>query len=67
MADLIQGKYTDNSNDDADYPDTSNIMKMSSFPKPIKTKSSELLAECRKKELEKSQVILFVYWGYFIC
>ena len=51
MKDIVQAKYTDLTADDADYPDTSNIMKMSSFPKPIPTKASEILVEARKKEI----------------
>lgn len=54
IKDIIQAKFTDMSLDDADYPDTSNIMKMSSFPKPIPTKASQILVESRKKEFEKS-------------
>lgn len=56
IKDIIQAKYTDMSNDDADYPDTSNIMKMSSFPKPIATKASDLLSESRRLKEMKSQM-----------
>ena len=52
MKDIIQAKFTDLSSDDADYPDTSNIMKMSSFPKPIPTKASLILVESRKRNEE---------------
>jgi hypothetical protein len=54
IKDILQAKFTDFAADDADYPDTSNIMKLSSFPKPIPTKASELLVEARKKRLEEA-------------
>lgn len=57
MKDIIQAKYTNLSADDNDYPDTSNIMKMSSFPKPIATKASEVLAQARKDEKAKKAEI----------
>lgn len=54
MHDIVQTKYTNYSTEDADYPDTSNIMKLSSFPKPIATKSSAALIESRRKEKEQA-------------
>lgn len=55
MKALMQGEYTNFADDDTDYPDTSNIMKMSSFPMPISTKASELLMSKRRQEKEKSE------------
>lgn len=53
FAEIVQAKYTNYATDDADYPDTSNIMKLSSFPKPIPTKSSLVLES--SKALKKEQ------------
>lgn len=53
---LIQGTYTDYSAEDSDYPDTSNIMKLSSFPSPVPTKASIALAATRQREKAKSEV-----------
>jgi len=54
MKDLMQASYTNFVDDDTDYPDTTNIMKMSSFPMPIPTKASELLMNKRREEKDKS-------------
>jgi hypothetical protein len=54
MKGLMQASYTNFVDDDSDYPDTSNIMKMSSFPMPIPTKASELLMSKRREEKEKA-------------
>lgn len=52
IKELVQASFTNFVDEDSDYPDTSNIMKMSSFPKPIPTKASELLVQKRKTEQE---------------
>jgi len=57
MQDIIQAKYTDLTTDDNDYPDTTNIMKMSSFPKPIATKASLILSQSRKDTLAQKNEI----------
>ena len=61
IADILQAAYTNFDDDDADYPDTSNIMKMSSFPKPVPTKSSLLMQNARRESEKevKLSVILF--------
>lgn len=59
MGDVIQAKYTNFATDDADYPDTSNIMKLSSFPKPVPTRASLALVEARQKEKEIESVCNF--------
>lgn len=67
MGEIIQAKYTDFSADDADYPDTSNIMKLSSFPKPVPTKSSLSLVHARQREMEKAMVINMQYTSLCLC
>lgn len=56
MSSILQADYTDFSTEDADYPDTSNIMKLSSFPLPVATRASEALVRSRIMEKEKSEV-----------
>ena len=50
--DIVQAGFTNFHDDDVDYPDTTNIMKMSSFPMPIPTKASGLLQSKRAAEKE---------------
>jgi hypothetical protein len=57
MKNIIQAKYTDLSCDDNDYPDTSNILKMSSFPKPIATKASQILVQSRKDDAARKTAV----------
>ena len=67
MTDIIAAKFTNFDADDSDYPDTSNILKMSSFPKPIPTKSSQLMKMVQQQAKEAEVCIHLVLNIIIIC
>jgi hypothetical protein len=55
MQELLQAKYTNYANDDADYPIVTSIKKKGFMPTPRPTVASQALTAARKEALEKSQ------------
>mmetsp|Transcript_9476 Transcript_9476/g.8480 ORF Transcript_9476/g.8480 Transcript_9476/m.8480 type:complete len:221 (+) Transcript_9476:29-691(+) len=49
MDNIIQGKYINYANDDADYPDISSIKKKGTMPPPRSTHATEVIANARKE------------------
>ena len=64
--DILQASFTNFDDDDADYPDTSRILKMSSFPKPVPTKSSLLMENARKDKSDAVRFCSFIVIFEFI-
>ena len=54
---VIQAKFTDFSNEDADYPGMAGLAKKGSLPPPRPTKASQLLSSTRVAELNGDEVI----------
>ena len=53
MVDLLQAKYTDFTNDDADYPVITSIQKSGYMPAPRTTHAAELKAHARQEAENK--------------
>lgn len=55
MANILQGRYTDFTNEDADYPSVVSIKKVGFMPSPRATvaSQSQSIARQRKEEKEK--------------
>lgn len=49
----MEGKFTDFSKDDRDYPDVKGTIQKVAFPKPQSTVASESMAKARKSKEEQ--------------
>ena len=57
MAEILQAKYTDFTNEDTDYPSVVSIKNIGVMPVPKPTHSSELLLEVRRKAAEDDEKV----------
>lgn len=55
MEDIVQGKYTDFTNDDADYPIITTIKKTGFMPAPRTTRAADMQVIARKKAEEQAK------------
>jgi len=60
IGDILQSKFTNYSNDDADYPNVSSITKTGFMPKPRPTVASEGVLVAREKAKQKAEKPHFV-------
>ena len=53
MEDILQGKFTDFTNEDADYPSVRSIKKTGSMPVPKTTIAAQSIIAARQQAAEK--------------
>ena len=58
IREVMEGKFTDFSKEDRDYPDVKGTIQKVAFPKPQSTVASESMAKARKSKEEQVSIFL---------
>lgn len=64
MGNILQGRYTDFTNEDADYPSVVSIKKVGFMPSPRPTIASQSQSVARARKEEKVRPIIMIRLAY---